>query len=88
MNSKFLLPVSKKIVGMNSHLEYLKSLINLKSNDVRMIGIYGLGGIGKTTIFKVVYKNIFNLFESNIFLEKVRKIPQRVKSTSITKRTS
>ena len=88
MNSKFLLPVSKKIVGMNSHLEYLKSLINLKSNDVRMIGIYGLGGIGKTTISKVVYKNIFNLFESNIFLEKVRKIPQRVKSTSITKRTS
>ena len=72
LNSKFLLPISKEIVGMNSRLEYLISLINLESNDVRMIGIYGLGGIGKTTISKVVYNNIFNLFESSIFLEKVR----------------
>ena len=72
LNSKFLLPISKEIVGMNSRLEYLISLINLESNDVRMIGIYGLGGIGKTTISKVVYNNIFNLFESSIFLENVR----------------
>ena len=72
LNSKFLLPISKEIVGMNSRLEYLMSLIDLESNDVRMIGIYGLGGIGKTTISKVVYNNIFNLFESSIFLEKVR----------------
>ncbi|KAL6327245.1 hypothetical protein AAG906_016672 [Vitis piasezkii] len=42
------------------------------SNDVRMIGIYGLGGIGKTTIAKVVYNNISHQFESRIFLENVR----------------
>ena len=57
---------------MNFHLEELKSLIKLESNEVRMIGIYGLGGIGKTTIAKVVYNNISHQFESRIFLENVR----------------
>ena len=57
---------------MNFHLEELKSLIKIESNDVRMIGIYGLGGIGKTTIAKVVYNNISHQFESRIFLENVR----------------
>eukprot|EP00261_Vitis_vinifera_P038522 XP_019079765.1 PREDICTED: TMV resistance protein N-like [Vitis vinifera] len=72
LNSKLLLHVSKNIVGMNFHLEKLKSLIKIESNDVRMIGIYGLGGIGKTTIAKVVYNNISHQFESRIFLENVR----------------
>ncbi|KAJ9684939.1 hypothetical protein PVL29_017095 [Vitis rotundifolia] len=72
LNSKLLLHVSNNIVGMNFHLEELKSLIKIESNDVRMIGIYGLGGIGKTTIAKVVYNNISHQFESRIFLENVR----------------
>ncbi|XP_034680298.1 disease resistance protein RPV1-like [Vitis riparia] len=72
LNSKLLLHVSKNIVGMNFHLEELKSLIKLESNEVRMIGIYGLGGIGKTTIAKAVYNNISHQFESRIFLENVR----------------
>ncbi|KAJ9684936.1 hypothetical protein PVL29_017093 [Vitis rotundifolia] len=72
LNSKLLLHVSKNIVGMNFHLEKLKSLIKIESNDVLMIGIYGLGGIGKTTIAKAVYNNISHQFESKIFLENVR----------------
>ncbi|KAJ9684941.1 hypothetical protein PVL29_017097 [Vitis rotundifolia] len=72
LNSKLLLDVSKNIVGMNFRLEKLKSLIKIESNDVRMIGIYGLGGIGKTTIARVVYNNISHQFESKIFLENVR----------------
>ena len=76
LNSKLLLHVSENMVGMNFHLEKLKSLINIESNDVRMIGIYGLGGIGKTTISKVVYNNIFHLFESSIFIANVRERSQ------------
>ena len=76
LNSKLLLHVSDNMVGMNFHLEKLKSLINIESNDVRMIGIYGLGGIGKTTISKVVYNNIFHLFESSIFIANVRERSQ------------
>ena len=64
------------MVEMNYHVEKLKFLIDIKSKDVRMIGIYGLGGVGKTTISKVVYNNIFYLFESSIFLGNVRERSQ------------
>ena len=49
-----LLHVGNNIIGMNLLLEKLKSLIEVESNDVRMVGIYGIGGIGKTTMSKAI----------------------------------
>ena len=34
-----------------------------------MVGIYGVGGVGKTTIATVVYNNIVDHFDVRIFLE-------------------
>ena len=59
-------------VGVNSRAEAIESLLDIKANDVRMVGIHGLGGIGKTTIAKVVYNRIFEHFEGKCFLENVR----------------
>ncbi|XP_030932401.1 TMV resistance protein N-like isoform X2 [Quercus lobata] len=44
----------------------------MKSNDVRMVGIHGLGGVGKTTIAKAIYNRIANFFELSCFLEDVK----------------
>ena len=44
----------------------------MESNDVFMVGICGFGGIGKTTISKVVYNRIAHRFEGSCFLENVR----------------
>ncbi|GMY21480.1 disease resistance protein RPP5-like, partial [Fagus crenata] len=64
--------VAKYPVGINSHVEEIKSLLDIESNDVRMVGIYGLGGVGKSTIAKAIYNRISNHFEGNFFLENVR----------------
>ncbi|KAJ9675439.1 hypothetical protein PVL29_024384 [Vitis rotundifolia] len=71
MNLKSLC-VGEKIVGMNIRLEKLISLINIDSIDVCMVGICGLGGIGKTTIARALYDKISNQFQGASFLANVR----------------
>ncbi|XP_030958327.1 TMV resistance protein N-like [Quercus lobata] len=59
-------------VGVNSRMETLEKLLDIESNDVRMIGISGIGGIGKTTIAKAIYNSISYEFKAKSFLENVR----------------
>ncbi|KAA0047972.1 TMV resistance protein N-like [Cucumis melo var. makuwa] len=40
--------------------------------DVNMVGIYGIGGIGKTTLAKALYNKIASQFEGCCFLSNVR----------------
>ncbi|KAL3725619.1 hypothetical protein ACJRO7_030621 [Eucalyptus globulus] len=68
------LHVAKYPVGIESLVEELKSLSQkeLDGDDVLMIGIWGPGGIGKTTIAKAIYNAIEGQFRGAIFLERVR----------------
>ncbi|XP_059288899.1 TMV resistance protein N-like [Lycium ferocissimum] len=36
----------RDVVGMNVHLEKLKSLFDMETDDVRIVGIWGMGGVG------------------------------------------
>ncbi|KAL4594474.1 hypothetical protein ACB092_12G023500 [Castanea dentata] len=60
------------LVGIDSRVEKLMSLLAIGSNDVRIIGIWGMGGIGKTTLARVVYDELFNEFEGGCFIGNVR----------------
>ena len=64
--------VDENLVGLDSHLKIMTSKLCIESNDVRMIGIYGCGGIGKTTLAKVVCNRIFHQYEGTVFLGSVR----------------
>ena len=61
-----------KLIGMESRVEKLKSRLAMESNDVRMIGIWGTGGMGKTTLARVVFEMVSNKFEACCFIDNVR----------------
>ncbi|KAL4605721.1 hypothetical protein ACB092_09G050600 [Castanea dentata] len=66
--------VDKYPVGIDSKVKAIKSILDMESNDVRTLVIYGLPGVGKTTISKAVYNKIVNHFEGSCFLENVREM--------------
>ncbi|KAF8029276.1 hypothetical protein BT93_E1834 [Corymbia citriodora subsp. variegata] len=50
---------------------------NLESNkDVVVVGLWGKGGIGKTTLAKAFYNAVFRKFEGSCFLANVRETSQ------------
>ncbi|KAL1332647.1 hypothetical protein AAHE18_11G042600 [Arachis hypogaea] len=68
------LHIDEDMVGLQFKVEEVKSLLDLKSSDsTSMLGIYGIGGIGKTTLAKALYNTICNQFEGACFLFDVRK---------------
>ncbi|XP_075646075.1 disease resistance protein Roq1-like isoform X2 [Castanea sativa] len=75
-NSEFIKMPSNdatmQLVGINSRMEAVAKLLAIESNDVRMVGITGLGGIGKTTIAKAIYNRFSNHFKAKSFVENVR----------------
>ena len=66
--------VAKHPVGIDIRAKAIELLLDMELNDGCMVGIYGLGGVGKTTISKAVYNRIANHFKGSYFLENVREM--------------
>ena len=50
--------VAEYLVGINSCVEAIESLLDIGLDEFCMVGIHGLPGVGKTTIAKAVYNKI------------------------------
>ncbi|XP_028771412.1 disease resistance-like protein DSC1 [Neltuma alba] len=56
-------------VGMQSQVEEVEKLLDLNADDeVRVVGICGMSGLGKSSIATVLYLKTFHLFDAFCFL--------------------
>ncbi|CAI0376811.1 unnamed protein product [Linum tenue] len=70
--NRTVLTVDPYLVGIDDRTANINSWLQDGSNDVGIATIYGVGGIGKTTIAKTVYNQNYDKFEATSFLAGVR----------------
>ncbi|XP_065853872.1 disease resistance protein RPV1-like [Euphorbia lathyris] len=69
-----MLHVAIHPVRLPSLAENVISLMANELEEIRIVGIYGMGGIGKSAIAKEVYNSIHHMYKNSCFLENVREV--------------
>ncbi|KAK7349963.1 hypothetical protein VNO77_07905 [Canavalia gladiata] len=66
--------VADNPVGVESRVQEMIQLLDLQLSNVLLMGMWGMGGIGKSTIAKAIYNKIGHNFEGRSFLAHIREV--------------
>ncbi|XP_048141455.1 disease resistance protein L6-like [Rhodamnia argentea] len=77
LRKAFQLVVPEQLVGTKNAVKDILRLLDDNSSATQIVGIYGMGGIGKTTLAKVVYNKLSDQFEYRSFIADIRESSQR-----------
>ncbi|KAG5069216.1 hypothetical protein JHK85_001593 [Glycine max] len=70
-------PESSRLIGIDKQIQHLESLLHQESKYVRVIGIWGMGGIGKTTIAEEIFSKLRSEYDGYYFLANVKEESSR-----------
>ncbi|CAA0300239.1 unnamed protein product [Arabidopsis thaliana] len=60
------------LIGMGAHMERMEQYLRLDLDEVRMIGIWGPAGIGKTTIARSLFNQVCSRFQNSAFMDDIK----------------
>ncbi|KAI3431139.1 AAA domain-containing protein [Psidium guajava] len=66
------LNVAPLLVGLDSRIEQLLAALSVESGGVKFLGLHGFGGVGKTTLAKLLYNKLVAHFEKRSFVADIR----------------
>ncbi|KAH9790018.1 Disease resistance-like protein DSC1 [Citrus sinensis] len=72
LNDIFPSDCKERLVGVESSIRVIESLLSTGSKEVYSLGIWGIGGIGKTTIASAIFSKISTDFDGSYFIQNVR----------------
>ncbi|XP_028757934.1 TMV resistance protein N-like [Neltuma alba] len=70
-------PYSEGLIGIDNKVDQVEPLLEMGLNDVRIVGLWGLPGVGKTTIAWAIFEKYRNQFEISCFVHNVRTVSER-----------
>ncbi|PWA78263.1 toll/interleukin-1 receptor (TIR) domain-containing protein [Artemisia annua] len=76
--------IDGNLIGMETRVNEILSSLEPGVGDVRMLGIWGMGGAGKTTLARAIFDQISIQFEGESFIENVREV-SKASSTGLKK---
>ncbi|XP_048136643.1 disease resistance protein RPV1-like [Rhodamnia argentea] len=69
--------VTEHLVGVDDRVEAIINMLDVKSDSVQFLAIHRMGGVGKTTLAKVVFNRLSSRFQCCNFLSDVRESSER-----------
>ncbi|KAH0754011.1 hypothetical protein KY290_024281 [Solanum tuberosum] len=78
--------VAPFVVGIDYSLKELIRQLDVKCNGVKILGLHGIGGVGKTTLSKALYNKLASHFTHRTFILNVKEIATQQGIMSLQKK--